>query len=292
MSLLLMQALNTHFKGKLDLAIQIFNNQYERKFFHQLVSSQLDMDRLDYLQRDCFFTGVVEGNVGVRRILKMLDVHDDRIVVEEKGIYSIENFLNARRLMYWQVYLHKTTVSSEQMIVRLMERARWLTAQGERLFATEALSVMLANTLSLEDFKTNPDYLKAFAALDDFDIWGSIKAWAAHPDKVLRKLSNMLLDRKLFRTTFSDEPFSEERLEAMRLEICEKYDLNYEEAYYLFANGAISNAGYVSGAEAIYIKTKKGEVIDIALASDLPNIEALSKIVRKFYVSYPKKLSL
>jgi hypothetical protein len=288
MSLLLMEALNREFDGRLDMAIQIFTDQYPRQFFHQLVSSQLDMDRLDYLQRDCFFTGVVEGNVGVKRILKMLDVHEDRIVVEEKGIYSIENFLTARRLMYWQVYLHKTTVSTEQMIVKLMERARALAGRGEDVPSSPALRKLLYESVSLEDFAQRPDYLQAFASLDDYDIWGSIKYWAYHSDAVLQPLSGMLLERKLFRTSFLPAPLQEGQLELVREGIRRKFKLSEEDAWYFYAHGVLSNAGYNSAKEVIVIKTKRGELLDIAQASDLPNIQAMSHVVRKPFVSCPK----
>lgn len=292
LSLLLMKHLNKEFKGKLELAIAIFTDQYERKFFHQLVSSQLDMDRLDYLQRDCFFTGVVEGNVGVKRILSMLDVHDDQIVVEEKAIYSIENFLTARRLMYWQVYLHKTTVSTEHMLIKIVQRARWLVEHGQDVFATPALSLLLHNALTVKDFEDSPAFLEAFAALDDYDIWGAIKLWVKHPDKVLSTLSNMISHRKLFRTEFLNKPISENKIRRVHQLIQEKMDLNAEDAAFLFAEGSITNEGYAADYQGINIKTKKGKIIDVAKASDLPNIEALSKIVTKYYLSYPKNIKL
>ena len=291
MSILLMNSLNEEFQGKLSLAIKIFTDQYERRFFHQLVSSQLDMDRLDYLQRDCFFTGVVEGNVGVKRILKMLDVVDDQIVVEEKGIYSIENFLTARRLMYWQVYLHKTTVSTEQMIVQLMERARHLVSIGEMPTASPPLQLILTESLELSDFQERPECLRAFASLDDYDIWGAVKFWVYHPDPVLQPLSRMLMDRRLFRTHLGNEPVAEEQLHRIQEAVMMKMRLTEEESKYFFAHGHISNAGY-SDAERINIKRKDGEIVDVAQASDLPNIQALSKIVKKYFVAYPKGIGL
>ncbi len=292
MSLLLMGELNKEFEGKLGLALQIFHDQYERRFFHQLVSSQLDMDRLDYLQRDCFFTGVVEGNVGVKRILKMLDIHEDQIVVEEKGIYSIENFLTARRIMYWQVYLHKTTVSTEQMIIKIMERARWLVVQGIDLPASPPLQLMLQHLPTLEDFEQKPHFIQAFASLDDYDVWGAIKFWAYHPDPVLQKLSQMLLDRNLFRTSFSTAPTSADDLDKMQNAIRKKWGLSAGDSTYFYEHGELSNAGYNRSSGRINIKRKSGEIVDVAEASDLPNIQALSQIVRKFYVSYPKGLGV
>lgn len=291
MSILLMESLNEEFDGKLGLAIDIFTDRYERHFFHQLVSSQLDMDRLDYLQRDCFFTGVVEGNVGVKRILKMLDVHEDQVVVEEKGIYSIENFLTARRLMYWQVYLHKTTVSTEQMIVQLMERARLLASRGEVPPCSPPLQRILTEELSLADFKQRPDCLMAFAALDDYDVWGAVKFWAYHPDPVLHRLSRMLLDRDLLRTTFTAGEASEEVLADIQERIMKKWKVTEEESSFFFTSGKISNAGY-SSTERINIKRKNGTIVDVAQASDLPNIQALSQIVRKFFVAYPKRMGV
>lgn len=292
LSILLMEHLNRVFKGKLDLAISIFTDQYERKFFHQLVSSQLDMDRLDYLQRDCFFTGVVEGNVGVKRILSMLDIHEDQIVVEQKGIYSIENFLTARRLMYWQVYLHKTTVSTEQMLIKIIQRARWLVERGQAIFASESLYLLLSNHLTLSAFEENPIYLEAFASLDDFDVWGAIKVWVQHNDPVLSRLSQMILDRELFRTTFADKAIAPTKLKRLQQQLEQQLKLSEEDAQFMFAHGSITNAGYASNSQRINIKTKQGKIVDVAKASDLPNITALSKIVTKYYLSYPKNLRL
>ncbi len=182
LSLLTIELLNQEFSGRLDLVLRIFKNQYERKFFHQLVSSQLDIDRLDYLQRDCFFTGVSEGTIGADRIIKMMDVKNDQIVIEEKGIYSIENFLSARRLMYWQVYLHKTTVSAEKMLINLILRAKDLRQSGTKFYLTESFDFFLTQNLTIQDFKENPHLLRLFLEMDDFDIWGAIKLWKNHPD--------------------------------------------------------------------------------------------------------------
>ena len=292
MSLLIMKKLNIEFEGNLDTAIAIFTNKYNRKFFHQLVSSQLDMDRLDYLQRDCYFTGVIEGKVGFDRIVRMLDVHDDQIVVEEKGIYSIENFLNARRLMYWQVYLHKTTVSTEQMLIQIIKRARYLTQQKVDVFSSKAFSFFLDIEIGFEDFKNHPEYLDYFANLDDFDIWGSIKIWANHKDKVLSELSRMLLERRLFKVELNNKKIDNVSIITLRDTLSKKMNITLEEAKFFCTKGKITNKGYVSHNQNILIKTKRGEIIDVAKASDLPNIEALSKIVKKFYLCYPKVLSL
>lgn len=292
MSLLLMDHLNKEFDGRLTLAISIFNDTYYRKFFHQLVSSQLDMDRLDYLQRDCFFTGVIEGKVAFDRIIRMLDIDEDRIVVEEKGIYSIENFLNARRLMYWQVYLHKTTVSTEQMLIQLIKRARYLVRKGIDLPCSPNLKLFFEKDITFPDFENNYDYLSAFASLDDYDIWGGIKFWVAHEDKVLSLLSKMLLDRKLFKVELSNEKIKKERLKSIRKKVQQEYGLTPSESKFMSSSGKITNSGYIPYDQNILIKTKKGEILDVAKASDLPNIEALSKIVKKFYLCYPKVLSL
>ncbi|MDW7693636.1 HD domain-containing protein [Flammeovirgaceae bacterium SG7u.111] len=291
MSILLMEYLNNEFGGKLSTAIQMFNNTYPRKFFHQLISSQLDMDRLDYLQRDCFFTGVIEGKVAFDRIIKMMDVNNDQVVIEQKGIYSVENFLNARRLMYWQVYLHKTTVGTEQMLIQLIRRAKYLVQQGEDVFATSTLKLFLEKDIGVEDFNKDK-YLSAFAALDDFDIWGSIKDWVKHSDIVLSGLSEMLLNRKTFRVELTNEGQSPEKVARIEKSIQQYYNITEKDIPFLCTYGVISNSGYIPDNQNIMIKMKSGEIIDVAKASDLPNIEALSKIVKKYYLCYPKVLSL
>ncbi|AHM59521.1 HD superfamily phosphohydrolase [Flammeovirgaceae bacterium 311] len=292
LSLLLMHYFNKLFNGELELAIKIFTGQYERRFFHQLVSSQLDIDRLDYLQRDSMFTGVSEGTIGADRIIKMLDVVNDQIVVEEKGIYSIENFLSARRLMYWQVYLHKATVSSEKMLIMLIKRAKYLNNQGVGLFATPALQVFLEQDVHLEDIAANVEILKAFASLDDYDIWAAIKVWANHPDRILASLSAMILERRLFRVILSSQKFNKEAIEDLKLRISDNYNIQHNELKYFLACGSMSNAAYVAGGQHINILTKKGKVVDVAQASDLPNIKAMSKIVKKYYICWPKQISM
>jgi HD superfamily phosphohydrolase len=285
-----MQELNREFHGELDLALKIFRNSYKRKFFHALVSSQLDIDRLDYLTRDCFFTGVQEGTVGVDRIIAMLHVHQDQLVVEEKGIYSIENFLNARRLMYWQVYLHKTTVSAERMLVNLIRRAQYLVNAGEELTATHSLMYFLKNHLSIDDFK-NRKPLDAFGRLDDHDIWGSIKFWCNHSDRILSALSRMLLERRLFGIMLSNEPVKKSLIERIKLMVMKEFGILRAEASYFFSHGTVSNEAYTEG-QSINILTKDGQLLDIAQASDLPNIKALGKIVKKNYLCWPKNVSL
>ncbi|MBK7652007.1 MAG: HD domain-containing protein [Flammeovirgaceae bacterium] len=219
LSYLFMKQLNTQFHGALTLALQIFRNSYSRKFFHQLISSQLDIDRLDYLKRDSFFTGVLEGNIGVDRIIAMLHVHQDELVVEEKGIYSIENFLHSRRLMYWQVYLHKTALSAERMMVNIIRRAQYLLKAGENLQATDALKVFLIKDMKLTDFNENPDLLDLFGQMDDNDIWGAVKIWKNHSDAILSGLCNRLLQRELFQVVLSADPIKKSMVENVRHEI-------------------------------------------------------------------------
>ncbi|WP_027002405.1 HD domain-containing protein [Hugenholtzia roseola] len=291
LSLFLMQKLNEELKGRLSLAIDIFTDKYERHFFHQLVSSQLDMDRMDYLKRDCFFTGVSEGTIGSDRIIKMLDVHQDKIVVEAKGIYSIEHFLNARRLMYWQVYLHKTTVSTEQMLIQIFRRARVVGLENPEkpLFATPALAFFLKNTLTLQDFMQTPEALQHFINLDDYDVWGSIKAWTQNPDRVLSLLCKMLLERQLFKVKWGQEPIYGDFLESTRektLLFLKKHKIDEQFLDYFFTQGSVSNAAYLPHKDSIWILKKDGRVVDITEASDLPHLKALSLVVRKHYLSY------
>ncbi|MBL3656187.1 HD domain-containing protein [Fulvivirga sediminis] len=291
-SFLFMKYLNEVFDNKLSLAIKIFQNTYHRKFLHQLVSSQLDMDRLDYLKRDSFFTGVSEGAIGLERIISMLTVVDDQIVVEEKGIYSIENFLNARRLMYWQVYLHKASVSAEKMLINMIIRAKDLAMSDQEVFATPALKHFLLNEYTLEDFQNNENLLTTFGQLDDYDIWGAIKVWQNHDDKILSTLSQFLLGRKLFKIKLTNDPLSKEELKSLRTHIAEEYNVLRTDSRYFFAHGEVTNKAYIAGGQTINILTKKGKVIDIAEAADLPNIKAMSKIVKKYYLCCPKNVSL
>src|SRR5690606_24292966 len=238
-SYLLMNELNEQFGGALDLALKIFRNSYTRKFFHQLVSSQLDIDRLDYLNRDCFFCGVEEGHIGVDRILLMLNVHQDQLVVQERGIYSIENFLNARRFMYWQVYLHKSTVAAERMLVNLIRRAQALIRAGEEIPASQPLNRFLKHSYSLDDLKADRTLLHAFGTLDDHDIWGAIKQWRYHSDRILALLATMLTERKLFRIRLSQEPIRKSRVENIRTAITTQYQTLRGESAYLFSYGSV-----------------------------------------------------
>ena len=292
LSYLIMKELNRHFNGALDMALSIFRNSYSRKFFHQLISSQLDIDRLDYLQRDSFFTGVMEGSIGVDRIIAMLHVADDHLVVEEKGIYSIESFLHARRLMYWQVYLHKTAVSAERMLVNIIRRAQYLFLSGEKLPGSESLNLFLKNNYTLSDFQEKPPLLQAFGRLDDHDIWGGIKLWRSNADPILSLLCEMLLTRNLFQIQLSVEPINKNKIEKLREGIVKTYGILRGDSATLFSHGEVSNEGYVSEGQSINVLMKTGNVVDIAHASDLPSIKAISKIVKKNYLCWPKNVSL
>ncbi len=292
LSVHIMHQLNELFHGRLSLAIKIFTNSYPRRFFHQLVSSQLDVDRLDYLNRDSFYTGVLEGKIGADRIIKMLNVADDRLVVEEKAIYSIENFLVSRRLMYWQVYLHKTVLSAEHMLIKLVQRARFLHQSGVDLPASTALQFFLAENITLADFEAENTILQKFTALDDYDIWQGIKAWGTHSDKILAFLATSLLERKLFKILISSKPFDEDILLGIAELVQEQFKVNEFEVPYLMISGKISNNAYEGHGKSIDVLTKLGHVVDVADASDLPNIHALSTTVEKYFICYPKEIAL
>lgn len=284
--------LNKEFNGKLEISLEIFLGTYSKEFLSQLVSSQLDIDRLDYLKRDSFFTGVSEGTIGAERIIKMLNVKDDQLVVEEKGIYSIENFLSARRLMYWQVYLHKTSVSSEKMLISIIKRAKELTQKGNDIFATKALKLFLANDFGKEDFDEQPEILETFLNLDDYDIWGAIKVWSEHFDSILSKLCNMLLKRDLFQIEITLEPTSEQDIALMEEKIIKAYGVTSKGAKHFYSTGNLTNSAYLANDKKIMILSKSGKVRDVVEAADLPNIKAMSKIVRKYYRCWPKDISL
>ena len=292
LSFLFMKRLNKKYNGVLDLALKIFQDTYERKFFHQLVSSQLDMDRLDYLKRDSFFTGVSEGVIGLERIISMLNVAEDSIVIEEKGLYSIENFLNARRLMYWQVYLHKTSVSAEKMLINTILRAKDLSLSGKNIVSTPSLSEFINKEITLESFQIQPELLQSFAKLDDYDIWSGIKHWQHSDDLILSQLSVSLLSRKLFKIRLSNNPLEKKEVEKIRESISKKYGILKADSRYLFSYGEVTNKAYIGEGQSINILKKDGTVVDIAEAADLPNIKAISKIVRKHYLCYPKNVYL
>lgn len=286
LSLLMMQKMNHEWKGILQPAIDIFMDNYPKQFLHQLVSGQLDMDRLDYLRRDSFFTGVSEGNIGSARIIKMLDVKDDKLVVESKGIYSIENFLMSRRLMYWQVYLHKTAVAAEKMMINTLHRARELTLQGEKLFASPALSYFLSNDTTLADFEDNGSALHYFVQLDDNDLWSALKVWASHPDTVLSVLSQGMVHRRLFKIEISDQKVEEEKVAHQLRSYMSRYKISKNEARYFIAVDSIATDMYNKEDDSIGILYKDGNVKDISKASDMLNIELLSKKVEKHYFAY------
>jgi HD superfamily phosphohydrolase len=289
-STLLMTRLNSVFKGRLTMAIEIFNDRYRKKFLHQLVSSQLDMDRLDYLNRDSFYTGVSEGVISSERIIKMLNVVEDAIVVEEKGIYSIEKFLVARRLMYWQVYLHKTVTSGEQMLGKILKRARQLSLKGEQLFSTPALNHFLQKNISKEQFINEDHHIETFTCLDDTDIMAAVKVWTRHTDKVLALLCENFIQRKLYHVDITNAKPDAAKVEELRQIAMKKYDLCFEDAGYFVFIDVISNNAYKVGDANIKILMKGGTISDITTASDNSNLEALAKTVEKYIFCYTKDL--
>lgn len=292
LSLLMLEHLNAEFDSKLEMAKQIFTNSYHRRFFNQLVSSQLDIDRLDYLLRDCYFTGVVEGLISADRIIKMMDVRNDELVVEEKGIYSIENFLSSRRLMYWQVYLHRTTVCAEQMLIQTIRRAKFLFQNNRLSWVPDKLAYFLQHNISEADFYTNADLLPLYAQIDDADIWYSLKHWQHETDKVLALLSGSLLNRDLFKSILSNTPFESQQIDRICDLIMNDMQIEQQDVPYLLSHGAITNEAYVSGGNTINILRKDGSIVDVAYATDLPNIQAISKILTKYFLCFPKNIFL
>ncbi len=285
-SLLMMEQINKDIHGELNLAISIFKDEYPNKIFHQLISSQLDMDRLDYLQRDSFFTGVTEGNIGSARIIKMLNVKDDRLVVDSKGIYSIENFLTTRRLMYWQVYLHRTAVGYEKILVNTLLRAKYLTKIGYSIFATPALAYFLRNEVDAEWFSIHEETLQMFADLDDSDIWSAMKVWKNSDDIILSTLATDMLNRHLFKVEISEEAPSEEYLTNIRKQIARQMNISYEDSHYLVTLTEIGKDMYNPEDDSIGILYNDGTVKDIAKASEILNVQLLSKKIRKYYLCY------
>ena len=290
LSSLFMHKLNEQFNGKLSLAIEIFNNKHPKKFLHQLVSSQLDMDRLDYLKRDSFFSGVTEGNIGTERIINMLDVVDDKLVVEEKGIYSIEKFLIARRLMYWQVYLHKTVVAAENMLIKVLKRAKYLMMNNHDIFATPTLSLFLKSNFSISDFENDNNLLENFAELDDNDIFICLKYWKKEEDFVLSNLSEMILNRNILKIKVQKNSFIESEIKEKEMELLKKNNISSEEVNYFIFTDKVSNNTYNIDKSNINILMKNGDVIDITSASDQFNIDALNKTVNKHFLCYPNKI--
>lgn len=294
LSLVYMDELNREMNGRLTMAIDIFKNNYPKRFLHQLVSSQLDMDRLDFLKRDSFYSGVSEGVVSSERIIKMLNVRHDQLVVEVKGIYSVEKFLIARRLMYWQVYLHKTVLSAEHMMIKLLQRASDLVSNGINVPATRHLAQFLNGEIKAEDFRSNDLLIRKralhhFAYLDDADILITIKDWIDHPDPILSNLSRAIIDRKLFKIKLSVTPFPEARLSKLKELSIKKFHINPTEAAFFVIDGVITNSAYDEGAESINILFKNGKLKDIKVASDI-NLEGLTKSVRKHFVCYPGEI--
>ena len=285
-SLKLMEYINKEMNGQLTLAIQIFKDEYPKRFLHQLVSGQLDMDRLDYLRRDSFYSGVTEGNIGSARIIKMLDVRDDHLVVESKGIYSIENFLMARRLMYWQVYLHKTSVAYERMLISALLRAKELAEQGVELFASPALHFFLYNNVQRDVFYNNPQCLENFIQLDDNDIWTALKVWSNHTDKVLSTLSLGMINRQVFKVETSTEPIEKARIEEIQTQISRLLGISFNEAAYFISTPSIEKNMYNPADDSIDILYGDETIKDIAEASDMLNIQLLAKKVKKYYLCY------
>ncbi|WP_027449752.1 HD domain-containing protein [Xylanibacter brevis] len=287
-SLMMMEQINRDMGGQLNLAISIFKNEYPKKFLHQLISSQLDMDRLDYLRRDSFFTGVTEGNIGSARIIKMLNVVDDRLVIEQKGIYSLENYLTTRRLMYWQVYLHKTTVAYEKVLVSMLTRAKDLVRQGKEVFASPALAYFLNDNVDRQWFENHSEALLMYEDLDDSDIWSAMKAWKYHEDKILSTLAKDMLDRCVFKVEVHEEPISEERLEELRTSIALKMGIPKEDTHYMFNVSEIQKDMYSVDDDSIDILYKDGSIKDISEASEILNVALLSKKIRKYYLCYQR----
>ena len=287
-SLMMMEQINREMNGALNLALKIFKDEYPKHFLHQLISSQLDMDRLDYLRRDCFFTGVNEGNIGSARIIKMLNVVDDQLVVESKGIYSIENYLTSRRLMYWQVYLHKTAVAYEKVLVNTLLRAKHLAREGKDVFAPPCLKYFLYNDVNGEMFRNDPEALNNYGQLDDNDIWSAMKVWAQSNDKILSMLAKDMLDRNIFKVEVSNEPITAEREEMLREQLSQAFGISKEETNYLFSVNTIQKDMYDVNDDRISILFKDGTTKDIAESSEILNVGLLSKKIRKYYLCYQR----
>ena len=287
-SLMMMEQINHDLKDQLNLAISIFKDEYPNKIFHQLISSQLDMDRLDYLRRDSFYTGVTEGNIGSARIIKMLNVADDKLVVDSKGIYSIENYLTTRRLMYWQVYLHKTAVGYEKVLVNTLKRAKYLVRQGLNVFATPALAYFLKNDIDAQWFASHPEALQMYAELDDSDIWSALKVWKHSEDKILSTLATDMTDRHLFKVEVTEQRPEDDYLQEKMHQIAVVMGIPDEDAHYLLTLTEIGKDMYNPEDDSIGILYKDGTVKDIAEASEILNVQLLSKKIRKYYLCYQR----
>jgi HD superfamily phosphohydrolase len=290
LSLLIMQKLNQLYFGRLDLAIRIYTNQYHKRFLHQLVSSQLDVDRLDYLTRDSYFTGVHEGVIGYDRLIEMMDVERDELVIEQKGIYSVEKFIIARRVMYWQVYLHKTVICAEQMLMKILKRAKYLAKNNHELFATPSLQFFLYRDFDAQSFYSDEQMIMQFSMLDDNDFFSSMKEWQRSDDKVLSYLCSCMINRKLFRIELGNEPVPAKRIQQIRSDVKQRFGISdeFELQYYVF-HDVTSNSAYNIEAENINIKLRSGNVLDVAHASDHLNLAALAGTVVKHYICYPKE---
>ncbi|MGA1978666.1 MAG: HD domain-containing protein [Bacteroidales bacterium] len=293
-SLLLMRKLNEEFKGRLGMTIEVFRGTYQRKFLHELISSQMDMDRLDYLRRDSFFTGVIEGSVGSERIIRMLNVVGDTLVIDEKGIYSLEKFIIARRFMYWQVYMHKTVLSSESLLVRILRRAKELASGGADIYATPALRFFLYNKLGPDDLLTERKFTPGliasnFTKLDDSDILVSAKYWADSDDKILSDLSSRLSARNLLAIELQNEPFSRERINKLKSMVMDKLRITNEQADYFVFTGTVSNLAYAPDAPEVRILLKSGNTAEISAVSDMFDHRFLSERITKYFLCFPKE---
>lgn len=286
LSLLFMEQLNKEFDGKLGLAIQVFKGEYHRKFMLQLISSQLDMDRMDYLKRDSFYSGVAEGNINSERLIQMMNVQDDYLVIEEKGIYSVEKFLVARRLMYWQAYLHKTSVVAELILTKILKRAKELTQKGILLPCSESLQFFMQNKISLSDF--DKSVLDKFSYLDDYDVMGAIKSWQFHDDFVLQSLCKMILNRDLLKIQITDDKPNKENLLVIRNKYIAMAGISDKEAVYFVFKGKLKNQAYSKLSEPIRILKKDKTIEDVVEASDQLHLKALSKPVTKYFICFPK----
>ncbi len=287
-SLLFMNQLNVEFEGQLTLAIQVFKGEYHREFMLQLISSQLDMDRMDYLKRDSFYSGVAEGNVNSERLIQMMNVVDDVLVIEEKGIYSVEKFLMSRRLMYWQVYLHKTSLVAELILMKVLKRAKELTSKGVVLQCSNSFLFFMQNKILTDNFTSVN--LDLFSQLDDFDIISALKAWQFYDDFILSTLSKMIINRDLLKIKIYNEKISSGSLKELKEKFSIDNNISIKETNYFIFKGKIKNQAYSKDAESIRILKKDRTIEDVIEASDQLNLKSISKLVTKYYICFPKQL--
>ena len=287
LSLKFMESLNEHFDNRLEMAMAMFKGEYPRQFMNQLISSQLDMDRLDYLKRDSFYSGVAEGNLNAERLISMLCVRNDQLAIEQKGIYSVEKFIMARRFMYWQVYLHKTGLAAENILVKIVNRVRDLVRDGKSVPMTPVLSVFMANELTAESFDEKT--LEAYARLDDTDLIHGMKAWCDHKDFILSHLSGSIVNRRLPKVVMSDKPFPQQEIDHIRNKIGARFNIDERELDYLVYSGEVSNMAYKTEPTGIRIALKKGDTIDIRDASGYAGIAGLNQKTTRYFLCYPKK---